>query len=93
MKFGFIASDRTYGAKRVWHNLLVLGLACVLHRVECVMRGQALRARARRRRLPVDIGEHLAGGIAANVLARGFAAAAPNRKWIADFTYISTAEG
>ena len=29
----------------------------------------------------------------ANVLNRSFAAPAPNRKWIADFTYVWTAEG
>jgi putative transposase len=33
------------------------------------------------------------GAIAANVLDRVFEAPAPNRKWIADFTYIWTAEG
>jgi putative transposase len=27
------------------------------------------------------------------VLDRSFEAAAPNRKWIADFTYVRTAEG
>jgi len=93
VRASFIASDRTYGARRVWHDLLALGLVCGLHRVERVMRGQALRARPRRRRLPADLGERLAGGMAANVLDRGFAAPAPNRKWIADFTYIWTAEG
>ena len=31
--------------------------------------------------------------IAANVLERQFEAPAPNRKWVADFTYIWTAEG
>ena len=31
--------------------------------------------------------------VAANVLDRGFQASAPNRKWIADFTYVWTAEG
>ena len=31
--------------------------------------------------------------VAANVLDRSFEAPAPNRKWIADFTYIWTAEG
>jgi putative transposase len=93
VRASFIASDRTYGARRVWHDLLALGLDCGLHRVERVMRGQALRARPRRRRLPVDLGGRPAGGIAANVLDRGFAAVAPNRKWIADFTYIWTAEG
>jgi putative transposase len=46
-----------------------------------------------RRRLPVDMGERQAADVAANVLDRGFEAAAPNRKWIADFTYVWTAEG
>ena len=31
--------------------------------------------------------------VALNVLDRAFKAPAPNRKWIADFTYIWTAEG
>jgi transposase InsO family protein len=29
-------------------------------------------------------------GVAANVLDRAFEAATPNRKWIADFTYVWT---
>ena len=56
------------------------------------MRQQALRARPRRRRLPSDSGERQAGAVA-NVLERSFTAPAPNRRWIADFTYIWTAEG
>jgi len=47
------------------------------------MRQQALKARPRRRRLPPDLGER----------HRSFEAPAPNRKWIADFTYVWTAEG
>jgi len=57
------------------------------------MRLQALKARPRRRRLPPDLGERQAGSVAPNVLDRGFQAPAPNRKWIADFTYVWTAEG
>ena len=57
------------------------------------MRLQALRARPRRRRLPPDQGERQTSAIAPNVLDRAFEAPAPNRKWIADFTYIWTAEG
>ena len=48
----FVSSDRTYGARRVWHDLLALGRDCGLHRVERLMREQALRARPRRRGLP-----------------------------------------
>ena len=87
----FVTSDRTYGARRVWHDVLSLGRSCGLHRVERLMRLQALRARPRRRGLPRDQGERSA--IAANVLDRQFKADAPNQKWVADFTYIWTAEG
>ncbi|MDO9019375.1 MAG: IS3 family transposase [Myxococcales bacterium] len=87
----FIGSDRTYGARRVWHDVLALGQSCGLHRVERLMRLQALRARPRRRGLPKDAGERSA--IASNVLDRQFQADGPNQKWVADFTYIWTAEG
>ena len=60
---------------------------------ERLMRLQALKARPRRRRLPPDLGERQVAAVAANVLNRSFEAPAPNRKWIADFTYVWTAEG
>jgi hypothetical protein len=41
----FLASDRTYGARRVWHDLLADGISCGRHRIERLMRHQALRAR------------------------------------------------
>lgn len=89
----FLASDRTYGARRVWRDVLEEGFSCGLHRIERLMRGQALRARPRRRRLPSDTGQRQAAAIAPNVLDRVFEAPAPNQKWVADFTYIWTAEG
>jgi putative transposase len=91
VRASFVNSYRTYGARRVWHDLLAEGLSCGLHRVERLMRQQALKARPRRRGLPRDNGERSV--IAGNVLDRQFAAEAPNRKWVADFTYIWTAEG
>lgn len=45
----FVASDRTYGARRVWRDVLAEGVACGLHRIERIMRENALRARPRRR--------------------------------------------
>jgi len=41
----FMGSDRTYGARRVWHDMLAFGHRCGLHRIERLMRAQALRAR------------------------------------------------
>jgi putative transposase len=91
VRASFIASYRTYGARRVWHDVLAEGQPCGLHRIERLMRQQALKARPRRRGLPKDDGQR--SMIAENVLDRQFSAEAPNQKWVADFTYIWTAEG
>src|SRR5436190_3823286 len=64
VKASFLASDRTYGARRVWRDLLADGLSCGLHRIERLMRLQALKARPRRRRLPPELGERQAGAVA-----------------------------
>jgi putative transposase len=89
----FVSSDRTYGSRRVWRDVLAAGERCGLHRIERLMRVQALRARPRRRGLPVDRGERASTAPAGNVLDRQFDAAGPNQKWVADFTYLWTAEG
>jgi putative transposase len=57
------------------------------------MRLQALRARPRRRRLPRDEADCQLAVVPSNILDRQFEAERPNQKWIADFTYIWTAEG
>ena len=93
VRASFVASDRTYGARRVWHDVLADGDPCGLHRIERLMRAQALRARPRRRGLPADTDVRAADAVAANLLDRQFTALAPNQKWVADFTYIWTAEG
>src|SRR6516225_1552873 len=49
VRASFLASDRSYGARRVWRDLLADGLSCGLHRIERLMRLQALKARPRRR--------------------------------------------
>src|ERR1700733_9425713 len=93
VRASFVASARTYGARRIWRDVLEAGFSCGLHKIERLMRAQALRARPRRRALPKDHGERSASAIAPNVLDRQFTADQPNRKWIADFTYLWTAEG
>ena len=55
------------------------------------MRLNGLRARPGRRGLPKDDGERSV--IADNLLDRDFQADRPNQKWLADFTYLWTAEG
>lgn len=89
----FLGSDRTYGSPRVWRDLHDWGERCGENRVARLMRLASLRARPRRRRLPLDQGLRPEHAIASNVLERQFAAERPNRKWVADFTYLWTAEG
>jgi putative transposase len=89
VKASFAASDRTYGARRIWRDLLAAGVECGLHRIERLMR--ALRARPRRWRLPKDNGDRQIAAVPSNLLDRQFAADRPNqKKWVADLTYIWT---
>jgi putative transposase len=57
------------------------------------MREHRLCARAKRRRPPLGSGTRPEHFIAPNLLERQFEAAAPNQKWVADFSYIPTGEG
>jgi len=89
----FLESDRTYGSPRVWRDLADWGERCGEKRVARLMRCAGLQARAKRRRRPLDEGLRPEHTIAPNVLAREFEAPAANKKWVADFTYVWTAEG
>jgi putative transposase len=74
----------------VWHDLLAEGVSCRPDRAIDAPAGcQSASAAA----AAADLGERQATAVAANVLDRSFEAAAPNRKWIADLTYVWTAEG
>ena len=86
IKASHIGSYRTYGARRVWHDILAEGYQCGLHKIERLMREQGLRARPRRCGLLKDQGERSV--IAGNVMDCQFTADRPNQKWVADFTYI-----
>lgn len=71
----------------------VIPAARIALNTECVSRhsGQAFRARPKRRHPPKDRGTRSV--VAANVPERECDAGAPNRKGVADFTYIWTAAG
>jgi putative transposase len=92
VRTSFIGSARSYGARRVWRDVLPEGAARGLHKIERLMRANAFRARPRRRGLPKDDGQ-CSPVVAPNVLDRQFVAERLNQKWIADFTYVWTAEG
>lgn len=89
----FAQSDRTYGSPRAWRDLHDWGEAASENRVARLMHRAGLRARPKPRHTPKDSAARPEHGIAANLLDREFSAPGPNQKWVADFTYVWTAEG
>jgi len=86
------ASRGRYGSPRVHAELRARGRRVGRKRVARLMRGMGLAARRRRRFRRTTDSSH-AFPIAPNLLARNFTAEAPDRVWLADLTYIWTAEG
>ena len=89
----FVASDRTYGSRRILRDVLDWGGQAGIHRIARLMQKAGLVARRKRRRVPQDLGQRPEHSIAPNLLQRDFASDAPNKRWLADFTYVWTAEG
>jgi transposase InsO family protein len=87
------ASRRTYGSPRVYQALKAREVTCCENTVARLMKERAIRSVVRRRfRVRTTDASH-AHPVAPNVLGRDFAAAAPDRKWAADITYVPTGEG
>jgi transposase InsO family protein len=86
------ASRGRYGSPRVHAELRARGRRVGRKRVARLMRGMGLAARQRRRFRRTTDSRH-SYPIAPNLLARDFTARAPDRVWLADITYIWTAEG
>lgn len=86
-------SGQRYGSPRVHAVLQTQGRGASRGRIERLMRRYGIRAiiAAPRRVRTTDSRHNLP--IAPNLIARDFTAAAPNRVWLADITYIPTAEG
>lgn len=57
VRISFIRSARTFGARRVRRDVLAKGIDCSLHRIERLMRVQALRSRLRRCGIPKGDGQ------------------------------------
>ncbi len=86
------ASRGRYGSPRVHAELRAQGRRVGRKRVARLMRGMGLAAR-RRRRFRCTTDSRHGYPVAPNLLQRDFRAAAPDRVWLADITYIGTAEG
>jgi transposase InsO family protein len=83
-----------YGRRRMTREVrAALGQAVNEKRIGRLMRQAGLQSRKRRRLRVATTDSKHAHPVAPNVLAREFAAVAPNQKWLADLTYVPTAEG
>lgn len=88
----FDAHRQVYGAPRIYQVLQDQGVQCGLNRVARLMREAGLLPKTIRKfRITTD--SRKSRYPAANLLARGFYADRPDRKWVADVTYIPTREG
>src|SRR5207248_7450712 len=91
VKMAFQANRRVYGSPRVHAELQAQGITCARKRVARLMREQGLFAQRPRHRTITTKSEPDAQ-VAPNLLQRDFSADQPNTKWVADTTYIWTAE-
>jgi putative transposase len=92
VKAAFQANRGVYGSPRVHAELQAQGISCGRKRVARLMREQRLAARRPRHRT-ITTHSDLEAQVAPNLLQRDFHADAPDTKWVADTTYIWTAEG
>ena len=81
-----------YGSPRVHATLRAEGRRIGVNRVAQLMRHHGIQGR-HKRRAPRTTDSNHAHSIAPNLLDRQFTAAAPNRVWLADITYVPTVEG
>ena len=91
IKESFEASRQTYGAIRVWHDLLEDEEQVGKNTVALLMRRSGLVPKpVRRFRVTTDSRHTKASP---NVLDRNFEVSEPNRSWVTDITFIPTSEG
>jgi putative transposase len=93
IKTAYAQGRGLYGSPRVYRALLIDGQVVSRNTVAKLMRQERIRARTRRRFVPRTTDSRHHKPVANNLLARDFAAEAPNRKWVADITYVPTNEG
>lgn len=82
-----------YGSPRVHRALLIDGQSVSRNTVARLMRQAKIRAKTKRRFVPRTTNSAHRQPVAGNLLDRDFTAAGPDRKWVADITYVPTREG
>jgi putative transposase len=83
-----------YGARKIWRQLRREGIEVARCTVERLMRELGIEgASARRKRPRTTVPAGLGQERPSDLLDRDFTAPAPNRRWVADITYVETAGG
>jgi putative transposase len=86
------ASKGLYGARKVWWQLGHDGIEVARCTVERLMRQAGLEGVVRGQRRRTTVPDERADR-PADLVDRDFTASAPNRLWLADFTYVATWSG
>jgi putative transposase len=84
---------RVYGARKVWLQLRREGIEVARCTVERLMKELGVAGVSARRKKPRTTVPDADGQRPADLLARDFTPPAPNRRWVADITYVDTASG
>jgi putative transposase len=84
---------KLYGARKVWRQLLREGIQAARCTVERLMSELGIRGAAGRARKPRTTVSDPAAPRPADLLERDFTAPAPNKRWVADITYVETFTG
>jgi putative transposase len=92
LKAAYESSRKTYGRRRVHAKLLADGVRCSPNRVARLMRAEGLQG-LRKGKFKTTTDSTHSFPVAENLLARNFTAAAPNRVWVSDITYLACEEG
>jgi putative transposase len=82
-----------YGARKVWLQLRREGTGVARCTVERLMREMGIAGVSAQRKKPRTTVPDAGAGRPGDLLERDFTAPAPNRRWVADITYVPTACG
>ena len=86
------ANRQVYGSPRIHGELCLEGENCSRKRVAKLMKKEGLQAKMKRRFKVTTQVDPLAKK-APNLLLQNFTSEKPNQRWVADMTYVATAEG
>ncbi len=85
-------SDSTYGAPRIWKDLMDMGIRVSKKRVARLMREMNICGISRRKSTQTTRKAHQANK-APDLVKRDFKVATVNKLWVADITYVPTWAG